>query len=231
MRSSSEWKLITARRAPGRQRRHDGGQGQRQLQTVRGSRKSEGPGTSAWPDPDANHPACACRWLAPRAPPVAGCRRWVRAREPPQLLLQSIEQTVLHHSRAGPPSVRAPWRGQGIRQRIRRATGPSACRADRRGGRKSRASRRRSAARRFRDRAARRRPARAQVRQGRRAVPKTRRGGKRNGDRRGELRRGGFGVGIAVDADEAPRRRRAARGSPAHGRRGRRSRRRRRRPA
>ncbi len=68
-------------------------------QTTPGSRKSEGPGTSAWPDPDPNHPACARRWLRPRSSRVAACVRWVGARAPPQLLLQSIEQTVLHHSR------------------------------------------------------------------------------------------------------------------------------------
>ena len=35
--------------------------------------QSEGPGRSAWPDPDANHPASACRRLRRRSRPVAAC--------------------------------------------------------------------------------------------------------------------------------------------------------------
>ena len=85
--------------AASRSKRHDAQAAPASAQTARGSRKSEGPGTSAWPDPDPNHPACARRWLAPRFAAAAACRRRARARAPPQLLLQSIEQTVLHHSR------------------------------------------------------------------------------------------------------------------------------------
>ena len=67
MRSSSEWKLITASRPPARSSGTMRGSARRHLRQLRGSRKSEGPGTSAWPDPDPNHPACARRRLGPRS--------------------------------------------------------------------------------------------------------------------------------------------------------------------
>ena len=110
-------------------------------------------------------------------------RRRVRPREPQQLLLQSIEQTVLHHSRVLPPSVRAPWRARGTRRPIRRASDPSACRAGRRRETRSRAPDRRSAERKCRGREARRRCARRRARRAPREARRTSSSRRRTADR------------------------------------------------
>ena len=221
IRSSSEWKLITARRPPGASSGDDARQGQRELREL------------AIDENPKSLERARGRILTPITPraradglghdrgqlPRAGRR--VRPREPQQLLLQSIEQTVLHHSRVSPPSIRARRRARGTRQRIRRAWDPSACRAGRRRETRSRAPGRRSAARRCRGRAARRRRARCRARASASASSENQRAAKREA-RIGDRARGcAAACGIAIERDEAAAPGRAARGSRARARRGR----------
>ena len=161
IRSSSEWKLIATSRPPVARSGTRRGSVNVELQTTPGSRKSEAPGTSAWPDPDPNHPACARRWLRPRSSRAAACVRWVgrasRSNCSCNRLSKPFFTIVADHLRQF--AHRRPREEFGGRFAAR--WDPSACRADRRRETRSRALGRRSAARKCRGRGARRRLARA----------------------------------------------------------------------